>query len=1422
MKFKLKNKFKNIYKIFPVFFAFIFICFISVLLLNIKDDEAKILDTPEFLVSSINDFSSLKKTNEISYLMDNYKYYESYSDVLKTIDGYIFIKNIPEDDKFYTYVVKYDFSGTELWSYKYLSNGNDYRNNIVLFNDKIYLTSTVIGTLVLNENDGSVYKRMENLLSFDILNYNNNLLLINYDEVVIVDSELNTLKIIKSESLSNDEYKIYFDDFYADSNNVYILSTKEKISDDTYSPVIYTLDSELSFVSELPVVYDENQGFLSENEYYEEYFNFIKDGDNFYQVGRDVHKIDKNGNDNVLVNSSEINEHKDMAIIDMISFDDFYITLDSLKNYKEDDYYPWDGHIFLNIRDKDFKIIKQYSVNDYFIQYYALPESLNLVDGNLVVKWFDWATYESYISEFEFSTESDMCTVVSGTGSDIGDEIKCGEEEFYVLENDGVNVKMMGKYNLLVGSNYEKFLLDEPYVAASYSEIEDYLLSLTSFRDKLASGYILEDTFYSYDSTNGTYTLTGALLSHNLEYKTGTVLCESGLVCAKEELLNLAIKQGYFQDDTQYYFINNSDNTGVFALEFSYYEDEYWFYTYHLFDEPVASITEALADSEVRKKITNDSSFDFITLEDGSIFGIAIDYSDYNDYEYLFLDEPVSSYRELLKVPEIVEYLDSGYSINQSILDGDNYVAVRFTFDSKNLRTIVFENDYTSIETMLKSDEMAVYLDQGYYYSSALSNDGVYIGAKLYKYDDRTYKTILFDEARYTEVELYQREDIKLYLDQGYFLTNTYRSKTTYYCSKNSFCDRYAYGVALVKYIEYDYLTIVLDEYDTTVTEVKNNQAVLDSIAEGYEYYSSVSTMYYKYDVAEDGTVTSSHPYYYVIAILRKATGNSLPVIKEDDDYVPYIMEKLQPSIVRQDETAIGAHGDESGAPEPFEIGVVEPMYVWGEPISYPYSGGYIDYSYYTYSGAYRYYHSYYSTLKNDGFNVLNVDSITVSEINEIVNEVTGSELPLEEWYYTSEEEGYDYVTENGFYILGSIKELMPDGYDWLWGTTYWTRTSNYSSVSEHYSIVAEDTEENQIPYDIGSYIYFIDTLGDLCLSYYCQGAVGAGLRPVVTMSLSSIEFNVTTSTDGNGVVNSSHVSATSGDIITFNVTPNEGYILESITVTDELGNSVVYTDYKFTMPAADVNIDAKFQEKIYFEPEIELMIYNKTSHSLGDKYSFNLYVDNPYDFPLYNVKIVTNSYDLDKEYDWNDVVTFEENVIYISELNSYFSGVITLNFPVDSFGYQTATAEIVEAVADEPYFFNEEKDYFVTDTASSVAGVEICNILDGEGDGSINQYQLLGYDDENNKMYEYWLILDDNACKKITIPTDFSYTLTQIEKQNYTFVNVSGHIDNNGELFDVEPEKYKITFYNKYNNKGYFKSWNRKENDFRVYSKPN
>lgn len=50
------------------------------------------------------------------------------------------------------------------------------------------------------------------------------------------------------------------------------------------------------------------------------------------------------------------------------------------------------------------------------------------------------------------------CEAISGTGKNIGDEIACGSEHFYVLENDGDNIKMLAKYNLYTGSiiNREK------------------------------------------------------------------------------------------------------------------------------------------------------------------------------------------------------------------------------------------------------------------------------------------------------------------------------------------------------------------------------------------------------------------------------------------------------------------------------------------------------------------------------------------------------------------------------------------------------------------------------------------------------------------------------------------------------------------------------------------------------------------------------------------------------------------------------------------------------------------------------------------------------------------------------------------------------------------------------------------------------
>lgn len=53
--------------------------------------------------------------------------------------------------------------------------------------------------------------------------------------------------------------------------------------------------------------------------------------------------------------------------------------------------------------------------------------------------------------------------------------------------------------------------------------------------------------------------------------------------------------------------------------------------------------------------------------------------------------------------------------------------------------------------------------------------------------------------------------------------------------------------------------------------------------------------------------------------------------------------------------------------------------------------------------------------------------------------------------------------------------------------------------------------------------------------------------------------------------------SSKPGEAITFKITPKEGYVLGEVKVTDANGNVVVFTDYTFTMPSADVKIEATF-----------------------------------------------------------------------------------------------------------------------------------------------------------------------------------------------------------------------------------------------------
>ena len=75
-----------------------------------------------------------------------------------------------------------------------------------------------------------------------------------------------------------------------------------------------------------------------------------------------------------------------------------------------------------------------------------------------------------------------------------------------------------------------------------------------------------------------------------------------------------------------------------------------------------------------------------------------------------------------------------------------------------------------------------------------------------------------------------------------------------------------------------------------------------------------------------------------------------------------------------------------------------------------------------------------------------------------------------------------------------------------------------------------------------------------------------------------------------NGSVSVSPKNASRGDTVTITVKPDDGYVLDDLTVTDKNGNDLKLTDkgngkYTFTMPAGKVEVKASFAEEAETSP---------------------------------------------------------------------------------------------------------------------------------------------------------------------------------------------------------------------------------------------
>ena len=238
-----------------------------------------------------------------------------------------------------------------------------------------------------------------------------------------------------------------------------------------------------------------------------------------------------------------------------------------------------------------------------------------------------------------------------------------------------------------------------------------------------------------------------------------------------------------------------------------------------------------------------------------------------------------------------------------------------------------------------------------------------------------------------------------------------------------------------------------------------------------------------------------------------------------------------------------------------------------------------------TYGGPYSILQIYKNELEISNYTITEINMLSVSELDRIINKISQKSLPLKEWgdnleivQGQYENNGIIYGTEIHF---GDLKPYIPNDYKWLYSTTYWNSTA-YKLPSNPSIAVPKN------------YYVFTAEQGKLCGAGFAlcapETAIGCGVRPVITIP-NELQYLIKTKTDGNGSIEVID-SSLGGEEIKFKITTNTGYKLDKLIITTDSGEKVEFDDgeiiknadgtisidkNKFTMPFDNVTIEAKW-----------------------------------------------------------------------------------------------------------------------------------------------------------------------------------------------------------------------------------------------------
>lgn len=178
-------------------------------------------------------------------------------------------------------------------------------------------------------------------------------------------------------------------------------------------------------------------------------------------------------------------------------------------------------------------------------------------------------------------------------------------------------------------------------------------------------------------------------------------------------------------------------------------------------------------------------------------------------------------------------------------------------------------------------------------------------------------------------------------------------------------------------------------------------------------------------------------------------------------------------------------------------------------------------------------------------------------------------------------------LAEDGFYV---IEEIDIDDRSDRELCNYDTECSSYNKLTK-YDLYGNKIYEKKLQkmtsdgdnyyYDEGRKITDVkyDNGSLLLISNYIESVKSleeeiTGRNPAI-IKYSPI-YDIEIKTDGNGEIKVVNTSK-SGEEVTYEVIPVNGYVLGVVKVTDKDGNVIEFTSNKFTMPASDVKIEVTF-----------------------------------------------------------------------------------------------------------------------------------------------------------------------------------------------------------------------------------------------------